>query len=118
MIDRDIKRIIEKYPLALATICSDKSPHVIAVAYVKVIDKDKILITDNYMKTTKNNILKDGKVALCVWNDKWRGWRLKGIAEYYGSGPWLKRVKEMPENKGLPAKGAIIVNIKEVTKLE
>jgi hypothetical protein len=44
-----IKKIIEENPLA--TVNQKGEPHVIGVASVKVKD-EKIIVTDNYMKTT------------------------------------------------------------------
>ena len=41
----------------------------------------------------------------------------KGTAEYFTSGKWLDRVKQMPENEGYPARGAILVTISGIKKL-
>ncbi|MCX6744894.1 MAG: pyridoxamine 5'-phosphate oxidase family protein [Candidatus Parcubacteria bacterium] len=116
MITSKIKKIIENNPIALAT-CAKNKPHVIAVANVKVIGKDTVVITDNLMKTCKNNILKNHNIALAVWDKKWDGYRLKGEAEYFDKGKWLDFVKKMKENKGYLAKGAILIKINEVVKL-
>lgn len=74
------------------------------------------------MKKTKENILENSQVALAVWNNKnWQkeciGYELKGIAKYYSKGKWYKRVKEIPENKKEPCKGAVLVTIQEIKKL-
>lgn len=39
-----------------------------------------------------------------------------GKAEYYSKGKWKNYVKEMKGNKGMPAKGAILVSVKEIIK--
>lgn len=108
-----IKEIIENNPVALATIRSNR-PYVIVVACCKVIDNDKILITDNFMKSTVQNILKNNNVAIVVWDKKWKGYQFLGKAKYYEKGKWLDYVKNIKENKGLSAKGAILVKIKTV----
>ncbi|HNV97612.1 MAG TPA: pyridoxamine 5'-phosphate oxidase family protein [bacterium] len=110
-----IKNLIEKNPLAFATILNNK-PNVIGVACVKVLDKNKILITDNYMKTTIKNISKNNNVALIVWDKNLNGYKLIGRAKYYNSGKYLEFIKKMKENHGLPAKGAIIVKISKIIK--
>ena len=109
------KKIIENNPVAFATISGNK-PHVIGVAYCKVLGKDTILITDNFMKSTVKNILKNNNVALVAWNKKWEGVQILGKVKYYREGKWLDYVKKMKENRGMPAKGAILIKVGKVIK--
>ena len=111
----EIKKIIEENPLALATIKEGK-PYVIAVAYVKI-KNNKIVITDNYMKTTINNIKNNHTVSLAVWNKNWEGYQINGEAKYYDSGEYLEFVKSLEENKDESPKGAIVVKINEIKRL-
>jgi len=112
---KNIKKIIEQNPVAFATI-GNKKPYVIGVASCKVVEGDKILITDNFMKTTVKNLLKNNNVALVVWNNRWEGYQFLGKAKYYKKGKWLNYVKKLKENKGLPAKGAIVVKVEKIIK--
>ena len=105
----EVKDLIENNPMALATV-RDNKPHVIAVACVKVVD-DKLLITDNYMNRTIDNIKQNKNVALTVWDKGWKGCNITGEAEYFESGEWLEKVKQDPNNNGMPAKGAILVTV-------
>ncbi len=116
-INSEIKKIIEENPLAFATVDKENNPNVIAVGFVKVISKNQILITDNYMKKTKNNLENNKNVCLVVWDKDEKGYKLLGKAEYFSEGEFKKRVKEMPENQGLPTKGAIVVNIYDLIEL-
>ena len=118
MITKEAKNVIEKNPLAFATVDWTGKPNVIGIACVKAVSPNKILITDNFMKQTKENITKNRNVCLAVWNKKWKGYKLIGTASYYTKGKWKAFVEKMPENKGLSAKGAILVNVKKVIKLE
>jgi len=111
-----LKELIEKNALCLATVKNNK-PHTIAVACVKVV-KNKIIITDNFMKETKENLKKNNNVALVVWNKDWVGFELMGKGKYYNSGKWIEFVKRIPENKKYPCKGAIVVNISKIKKLK
>jgi hypothetical protein len=113
--NNEIKKIIEKNPVALATASKDGKPNVIAVAGVKVKDNN-LIITDNFMSQTKKNILTNKSVCLAVWN-KEKGYKIIGNAKYFDSGKWLEYVKTMKENKGYAAKGAIIVSVKKIIKL-
>lgn len=105
------KKLIEENPVSLATVNESNNPHVIAVAYVKVISLNKILITDNFMTQTVKNIKYNNQVSLVVWNSKWQGCQLFGTAKYSTSGKWKEYIKKMKENKSLPAKGAIIITL-------
>ena len=71
-IDKALKRLIEENALALATVDKKGNPHCIAVGFVKIVSKNQILITDNYMVETRNNVQKNPNVALTVWNKDWK----------------------------------------------
>ncbi len=117
-ISEEMKKIIEENPLALATVDGSGRPNVIAVACVKVISPTELVITDNYMNITKNNIRPEREICLAVWTkDEEKGYKIRGAAQYHSSGKWLSHVKSLPGNKNLPAKGAIIVKISEITPL-
>ena len=116
MLDK-AKQTIEKNPVALATVNNKGKPNVIAVSSCKVVSKNQILITDNFMKTTKENILENGKACLAVWNKKGNGFKIEGKAKYFTKGKWKKTVEKMPENKGLSAKGAILLTASKISKL-
>jgi len=109
--EKEIKKMIEENPIALATISNEGKPHNIAVGDVKVVSDNQILIGDNYMKETILNINNNKNVALLVF-DSQQGFELKGIAEYFKEGGWLEQVKMI--HKGYPAKGAILVTINEI----
>jgi len=117
----EMKELIEKNALALATIDSEGNPHCIAVGFPKVVSKNQILITDNYMAETRRNIQNNKNVALVVWCDNWKetcsGYELKGTTEYFKEGKWRDFVKNIPENKGEPCKGAILVTVNKIKKL-
>ena len=69
------------------------------------------------MKQTKENIEKNNNVCCAVWDKNWNGYKLVGKGRYFASGKWKKIVEEMLENKGLPAKGAILITVSKLKKL-
>ena len=111
----EAKKIIENNPISFATIKNNK-PYVIGVAYCKVVENDKILITDNFMKSTIENIIKNNNVALVAWDKKLNGYQFLGKANYYKKGRWLDYIKKMKENRDLPTKGAILVKVSKIIK--
>ncbi len=110
----EIKNIIESNPVSLSTIMKDGKPNAIGVAYVKVISNMEIIITDNYMNQTIEDIQNNKNVCLLSWNNDMKGYKLIGQAEYLSSGKWLDFVKNMPENAGLSAKGAVLVKVTNI----
>lgn len=110
----DIKEKLESSTIAVSTINNNK-PHTIFILYPKI-SENKIIITDNYMKTTIENIKNNTNICLAFFQGE-KGWRINGKAKYYSSGKWLEFVKNLKENKGLPAKGAIVVDVEEIREL-
>jgi predicted pyridoxine 5'-phosphate oxidase superfamily flavin-nucleotide-binding protein len=117
IINEESKKIIEENPVAFATVDLNSNPNVIGVAYVKVVSPDEVIITDNFMKQTKENVDSNRNVCLAVWDQDWNGYKLIGQAEYFTVGKWKKYVEQMPENKDLAAKGAILITVSQIIKL-
>jgi predicted pyridoxine 5'-phosphate oxidase superfamily flavin-nucleotide-binding protein len=113
--NNNIKNLIEKSTLALSTINQEGTSHIIAVSCAKVLDGN-LIITDNYMRKTKENIINNENVSICVWDNE-EGFELIEAAKYHDSGKWKEFVKKLEENKGMPAKGAILVKINKINKL-
>jgi hypothetical protein len=121
MINEGMKKIIEENALGFATIDKSGDPHNIAVGYVKVVSKNQLLISNNYLVETINNIKKNPNVSLVVWNKNWKedcvGYELKGKAECFTAGKWYDMIKKIPINKGEPCKSAILITINKIKVL-
>jgi len=116
-INPETKKLIEGNAIALATVDNSGNPNVIGVAFVKVVWENQILITDNYMNQTKENLANNNNVCLAV-RDKERNWvKLIGNASYHTDGEWKEFIEKMPENNGLPAKWAVLVEVSALIKL-
>lgn len=115
------KKIIEKNPLAVATFSPAGEIHHSIIAYAKVINDNQILITDNFLNTTLKNLKNNPNVSLATWNKNWEedciGFAIKGKAEYFSEGEWLEKVKSLPENDDMPAKGAILFTVNDIRQL-
>jgi len=114
---KKIKKLIENNPVVVATVLDRKFPNAVVVAFVKVISGGEVLITDNYLNQTIKDLKQNNNACLLVWNDEEEGYKIIGRAQYFKSGKWKKAVEEIKENKGLPAKGAILVKVKKIIKL-
>jgi predicted pyridoxine 5'-phosphate oxidase superfamily flavin-nucleotide-binding protein len=121
-INSGMKKLIEEQALGLASVDKKGIPHNMAVGFVKVIEKDKLLISDNYIQETLINIKSNPNVSLVVWTCDWKencvGYELAGKAEYFTSGKYLEMMKKIPENDGAPCKGAIVITINKIKVLD
>lgn len=121
-INSGIKKIIEENALGLASIDKKGNSHNIAIGYVKVISEDELLVTNNYIKDTIENIKLNPNVSLVVWEEDWKkvciGYELVGKAKHFTSGKFIEKIKSIPENEGEPCKGAILIKIKKIKELK
>jgi len=117
MINQEAKSLIENNPVALAT-TNGREPNVCAVADVRVIE-GKILIGDNYLKTSIENLKRNNNVSLVVWSKNWEescfGYKVLGKAEYITEGMWLEKAKEI--HKGFSTKGAVLVTVQDIKRI-
>lgn len=94
--------------------------HCIAVGGAKVVD-NKIVITDNFMVETPKNIMRNPSIAIVVYSRTWEedcwGYEIRGTAEYFKEGKWRDLIKDLKINKGLSAKGAIVVSVEKIKSL-
>ncbi len=123
--DDQLKQLVEDNVGALASIGESVRPHNIAVGSSKVVSENQILVTDNFMKETIQNILKNKNVSLLFWNtDREKrkdcpGCEFRGTAEYFTSGKWVENIRDRYKKQGktLPAKGAILIKVDDIKKL-
>jgi len=89
-INEGIKNMIENNAMGFATTDKFGNPHNIAIGFVKVVSKDELVITNNYIEETIENIKRNENVSLVVWARNWEenciGYELKGIAQYFTDG--------------------------------
>lgn len=111
------QELIENNPITLATITKDSKPNQVVVAFAKM-RGDLVIITDNYMSQTVEDINNNPAVCLAVWDNNWNGIKILGSAEYHTAGEWFDFVKKIPENNDTPCKGALVVKIDKVIKLK
>lgn len=120
-INEGMKKMIEENAMGFANVNSQGEVHNIAVAYVKVVSDDEVVVSNNYIEETIENIKQNPKVSLVVWNKDWEencvGYELKGNAEYFTEGKWIDFIKKIPINEGEPCNGSILVKINKVKVL-
>ncbi len=107
------KAIIKQDIFPVATSNQDCIPNVVYIAYLKVLDNQTILIADNYLKKTRDNILSNGKIAFAVRDEEKGSFQIKGTAERLTEGDLFDEVQKWVKDE-LPKVAAVVMHIEEI----
>ena len=107
------KAILEQEILPVATSNKDKIPNVVYIKYLKVVDDQTVLIADNYLNKTRDNILDNGKIAFAVRDDEKGSYQVKGTAERITEGDMFEEVQQWVPDE-LPRLAAIVMHVESV----
>ncbi len=118
-ITEDIKKLIEENGVSFATVNEFSQPHIIIVADIKIISKDQILIADNFMKNTVENLKNNSNISIMVWDKRIAqdslAYEIIGEAQYFSEGKWKKEAHQIDPD--CETKGAILVTVMKIKKL-
>lgn len=104
--------------VVLATSSKEGNPRAIFVEANRV-DSDKIIITDNEMKGTRNNFLENKNVFILAFeNDYSYCLKIKGEVKYCTEGEDFNFVKSCDSNKNRSPRGVLVVNSKEIKEFK
>lgn len=76
----DYQELIDDKPMHIATVNSKNNPNLAVASDVRVIEKDKIIISVNEMVHTEENIEYNPNVVLTVFDNDYKGLRIFGKA--------------------------------------
>lgn len=78
---------------------------------------NQIIITDNQMGITRQNLLENKQISLLAFEEDYHyGLKISGKAEYHQEGKYFDFVKGLDTNKDYSPKGVVVVAIKEVSE--
>ncbi len=97
----------------VATSNAQGVPNVVYIKYLKVIDDETILIADNYLKKTRENILNNGRIAFSVLDEDKGAYQLKGRAQRQETGAMYDEVQKWCPDK-LPRAAAVVMKVEEI----
>jgi uncharacterized protein len=113
-IPKEVMNSIKKADVfVLGTSTKDGKPNVIYVAYLKAIDDENIIIADNKMVKTLDNVLANPQMAFTFRDDEAGSYQIKGHIEYHTDDAYHDEVKTWCKQH-LSRKGAIVLHIDEV----
>jgi len=101
LIPNRVKSLFERQSLvAFGTADKRGNPNVVPIFWKKVIDKQRILLIDNFMKTSKKNLLQNSSVCLGFWDaETEESYKIKGRATYHTEGQVYKKGKKIIQSK-------------------
>lgn len=104
--------------VVLATSSLDGQPRAIIVEVNKA-EGETLIITDNEMNETRNNLLANGKVSILAFEEDYSFcFKIFGVAEYCQSGEYYDFVKNLETNKKEVPKGAVVIAIDKVIEFK
>ena len=96
--------------VALSTSLHDQ-PRSVFVELNKILE-DKLILTDNQMQITRDNLLQNPQVCVLATAPGYSLFLLiQGTATYYTEGEYFDYVKDLPSNAGYVPKGAVVIDI-------
>lgn len=112
----EIKEVILKQkPLPIATSDSSGKPNVVFVGMWKFIDDETIMIVDNFLKKTADNLKANPKLSLVAYDaESSQSYQVKGSVDYLEKGERYDEAKSLAASKKLPGKGVVIFHVEEV----
>ena len=120
----DYQELIDDKPMHIATVNNKNNPNLAVASDVRIIEKDKIIISVNEMVHTEENIEYNPNVVLTVFDSDYKGLRIFGKAKYYTDGKYYDFCMKTFFSNGevtpfgaTKPKGAIVVNVAKVEKL-
>lgn len=117
-IPEEVKIAIDKTsPICVATVNSEYIPNIIYVKFLKYINDTTIVIADNKLAKTKDNILANHNLSFVVLDPETKkAYQLKGKTEYLKEGEKFQDVVNWVQDKrpDINPKGALYVTIEEI----
>jgi len=121
-IPQRVRKLFEKENLvAFATSDEDGNPNVIPIFWKKIINNETIILLDNFMKMTKQNLQRNNKVCISFWNPKTEeAYKIKGIATYHTNGLMFEEGVRFIQSKnpGRAPKGVVDIKITEIFSIK
>ncbi|MBN1435966.1 MAG: pyridoxamine 5'-phosphate oxidase family protein [Sedimentisphaerales bacterium] len=109
-----VKEAIAKQDIfPVATADTKSNPNIAYIKYLKLIDDQTVLIADNYLCKTRDNIIKNPQISFVVLDSEKGSFQVKGSAQRLTEGPLFDEVQTwVPEQ--LPRAAAVVMKVQEV----
>jgi hypothetical protein len=115
-INNEMKKLLEDTNIwVLATADTNGIPNAVPILFTKLMENNRLLLVDNFMKKTVDNIGSNPNVSISVWQDT-IGYQFKGQATIETSGPNFEIGKKVLQSKEpkLTPKGIVLVTVDSI----
>ena len=111
---------IEKDNVVFLSTCSGDIPNVVPIGFARPINSETILLVDNYMKKTRENLEKNPHASLVVRVSSKCPFQFKGTVEILTSGEYFDEAVDWATSvmSKLSPKAAIIFKVKEIYSIQ
>ena len=113
-----VKELFNKQGLvAVGTASPEGVPNVVPILWKKILDDDTIILIDNFMKTTKENLQRNKNVCISFWDAKTEeAYKIKGTARYHTDGPVYNEGKKFIQLKkpDRVPKGVVEIKVSQI----
>lgn len=95
----------------LATADASGTPNAVPIHYTSRLDDGRLLLVDNFMRKTLDNIRANSSVSVSVWEGS-TGFQFKGRASIETDGAHMEAGRAMVKNR--TPKGVVLVEVTEI----
>ncbi len=117
----DYEKLINGKPIHIATTNLNNNPNLSVASDVRVIEKNKLIVSVNEMNNTQKNVEYNPNVVITAFNEEWIGLRIFGKARFYTEGKYFNYCKNTFFSNGeitpfgaTQPKGAIVVTVEKI----
>ena len=117
ILTQDMKDIAAKArPYILATAGKDGKPNGVPMGIMKIISDDEVMMLDNFLYKTRQNLEENPVAAVTYWSQEDRyGYQLKGKVRIETSGELLEEARRDLKERGFlfTSRAVVIVKVEE-----
>ena len=97
----EVKKLFEAQSIvAFATANEEGKPNVVPILWHTILDDETALILDNYMRTSKQNLMENSNVCISFWDPETNeAYKIKGIGTYHAEGTIYEAGKKYMQSK-------------------
>jgi uncharacterized protein len=112
----DMMDAIQKDNVVFLSTCSGDIPNVVPIGFARPLDDEYILLVDNYMKKTRENLEKNPKAAIVLRDSSKCPYQFKGTVEIFESGEYFEEAVDWAKSvmTKLSPKAAVLFKVEEI----
>ena len=117
---KEMMDAIEKDNVVFFATSADNIPNVVPIGLARPIDNENILLVDNFMKKTRENLEKNPKAAIVVRDASKGPYQFKGSVEIFESGKYFDEAVDWATSvmSKLSPKAAILFKVEEIYSVQ